>query len=173
MGNIVVPFQAVKALGLLVQMEAVADHAWAPSMAGLLPTGSEVKTNIVTACVQHHWLSACLLAFNSFWLLAVEPASLLLVGWSYSFLCVSVPVSDCATVEMWSLWFVWGVLLKLETGPFSNINGSLYHPLSISLFGWGAGLDHTLLLREAWTCLVNWAIFKISVAVLILSVNFY
>ena len=27
MGNIVVPFQAVKALGLLVQMEAVADHA--------------------------------------------------------------------------------------------------------------------------------------------------
>ena len=27
MGNIVVPFQAVKALGLLVKMEAVADHA--------------------------------------------------------------------------------------------------------------------------------------------------
>ena len=67
-------------------------------MAGLLPTGSEVKTNIVTACVQHHWLSvqhvvqlACLHLIHSDCLLSSQQVCCWLAGviLSYAYQCQS------------------------------------------------------------------------------------
>ena len=124
-------------------------------MAGLLTTGSEVKSNIVTArlSVQHVVQLACLHLIHSDCLRSSQQVCSLLAG-------VILPhARQCQSQIVRLLKYVhFGLFLgrsfETRNGSFCKYQRVAFIYIPVWLRCW-SGADHTILVQKAWTCLVN------------------